>query len=158
MIVSEETLKEAAFQLLASSTARRYMREAGRLAVESGLTAQLRNNRTKLEEAKSRLLVLLAQVQNEAQRVPAEFEIAVGLCALARVDAAAEAAVLQHAAGVSSPWIRALAQRLLQLGPPSPDDLAELELQLAAVLTGEVVVTPMSKSDQRDPAAFPRAA
>ena len=158
MIVSEATLREAAFQLLASSTARRYIREAGRIAVESGLVDALRSSPARVADAQARALELLAQLQREAQRSPAEFEAAIVLCALARIDAAGEAPVLERAAGVPSPWIRVLGLRLLQLGPPTPDDLVELETQLAAVLTGDVIVTPINESDKKDPAVFPRAA
>jgi hypothetical protein len=62
MIVSEATLREAAFQLLASSTARRYIREAGRLAVESGLVDALRTSPVKVAKVRTQVLELLAQL------------------------------------------------------------------------------------------------
>jgi hypothetical protein len=63
MIVSEATLREAALQLLASSTARRYIREAGRLAAESGLVQALRNDAEKAIQARQRAVELIGQLR-----------------------------------------------------------------------------------------------
>lgn len=114
--ISEALLREAALELLASSTIGRYEREARRLARESGLAHEIRGNAELRAQTRSRLLMLLEAVGSQALRVPSEFEAAILLCALAdadprdRDDDARD--VLHRAAESPSPWIRALAARL----------------------------------------------
>jgi hypothetical protein len=118
----------------------------------------LRNDAEKAIQARQRAVELIGQLEHEQQRSPAEFEAALVLCALARIDAAGEAEILREAVRLPSAWIRALAHRLLQLGPPTSEELTELEAQLSTVLTGTVVATPLYASDREDPGGFPRAA
>jgi hypothetical protein len=159
MILDEATLQMAVFELLVSSTARRYMREARRIADTSGLTSALRGNPPQAAEARARAFVLLAQVAAGRERSPAEFELALLLCALAHVDAKDTLALLQVAAESKSPWIRSLAQRLWALGPASPEALIDLHEQIAVALEDPVPVAgPLDERDREDPNLFPRAA
>jgi hypothetical protein len=152
-------LREAALELLASSTARRYIREARRLAMKAGLPEILRSDAGKLALARTRVAEILRQIEREAERSPAEFEAAILLCALARVSPEETSTLLDDASRTSSLWVRALALRLLALGPPREDELADLEGQLATVLVGSVGVgEPVHASDRSDPGLFPRAA
>ena len=159
MMVDEATLREAALELLASSTARRYMREARRLAGESGLVDALRSDPQKRTAARDRVAELLAVLAAEGQRSAAELELAIVLCALARSDALGSMDLLRRATNSSSAWIRGLGQRLLAWSPASAEELAELEARLAAVLEGAVVIAEsLEVSDREDPSVFPRAA
>lgn len=159
MILDRATLQEATFQLLASSTARRYIREAGRLAGDAGLLHKMRSDTASRAGAQQRVTELLAQIDGEELRSPAEFEAAILLCGLARANIGGEMAILKTAASSRSQWIRALAARLLQLAPPTLEEFSELEEQLATFLTGDVRVnSPLLASDRESPGDFPRAA
>ena len=156
-MITEEILREAAFELLASSTARRYMREAQRLATSSGLAGSVQQDPATRSAAGARLTELLRQLRGEQERSPAEFEAAVLLCALARADGCL--AALRQATDAQSAWIRSLALRLIALGPASIEEIDVLEAELVAVFSGQVSVgEPLQASDREDPTAFPRAA
>jgi hypothetical protein len=152
-MLDERVLRETAFELLASSTSRRYIREARRLARETGLADAVQSDATKRAAAEARVDELLRQLQGETERSPAEFEAAVVLCALARaggVDA------LRRAAASSSVWTRGLASWLLAHGPSSAEEIA---MQLDPILVGSVAVgQPVQARDERDRKVFPRAA
>jgi hypothetical protein len=156
-VIDETTLGEAAFELLASSTSRRYMREAQRHAVSSGLVDALRKEPEIRAAARARMAELLRRLEGEKERTPTEFETALLLCALARVDGCSGA--VHQATGAASTWIRGLALRLVALGPASSEEIGVLGPQLAWALSGHVVVgEPLDASDRQDPTAFPRAA
>ena len=159
MILDEVILREAALQLLASSTIKRYAREAGRLAEQAGLPRRLRDDAEERSRQRSRLLELLQQLEHETERPPAEIEAALLIAAFARAGGDDVAALLHRAQGAASIWIRCLAERYLQLGPPTADELAELEARLAKALIGDVRLgTPLEAADRESPSDFPRAA
>lgn len=152
-MLDERALSEAAFELLASSTSRRYIREARRLARETRLADAVQNDPAKRATAAARIDELLRQLESETERSPAEFEAAVLLCALARVGSLDS---LRRATTSRSSWIRGLASWLQAHGPSSAEEIAR---QLAPILTGSVVVErPVDALDQGDRKAFPRAA
>jgi hypothetical protein len=155
-MLDEGVLRETAFELLASSTSRRYIREATRLAREMGLADAVQKDAAQRATANGRIDELLRQLQGESERSPAEFEAAVILCALAR---AGGVDVLRRAAASSSVWIRGLASWLLSHGPTSADEIAVFETQLDSILVGPVAVgQPVDARDERDRTVFPRAA
>lgn len=159
MIVSETTLREAALQLLASSSIKRYVREAGRLAVESGLVQLLRDRSDTRAEAQSRAAELLATLHADRERSAAEFELAILLSAFARAGDTDVANLLRQASGTPSAWIRSLAHRCLELGPPTAEEVTELEARLSDVLAGEVgIAVPLNAADRGSRHEFPRAA
>jgi len=156
-MIREDVLSEAALELLASSTARRYMRQAQRLAASSGLVNAVRDDPTARTDAQARVIELLRQLETERERSLAEFEAALLLCALARADGLS--ATVRRATESRSAWLRSLALRLISLGPASSEEIAALEIQIASILSGQVVVgEPPEPSDCVDPSSFPRAA
>jgi hypothetical protein len=155
-VSQEATLREAALELLASSTIRRYIREAARLAANSEVTRELRGDPGKREQARLRVGYLLGLLESERERSPAEFESVILLCALALTDASGTVDLLREAARSSSMWIRALALRLIDLGPPTADEIRDTESVLAAFLEGEVKIGTPPKPDLDGP--LPRAA
>lgn len=110
--IPDALLREAALELLASSTIARYEREARRLASESGLVRELHDAAELRAHARARLLHLLAEVAGHPLRIPAEFEAALLMCALVPADPPAACDVLQRASESPSPWLRALAARV----------------------------------------------
>jgi hypothetical protein len=147
-------LREAAFDLLASSTSQRYIREARRLARETGLAEAVQSDARKRVEAADRVGELLRQIEGETERSPAEIEAAVVLCALARAGAVE---ALRPAAASSSVWIRSLASWLLAHGPSTVEEIAAL---LDPFLVGSVGVEQpfVEARDAGDRKLFPRAA
>ena len=161
MFLTEATLQEAAGQLLASSTAGRYLREARRIAIESGLVDAVRSSREEYVRTRDRVDALLEQLARQNERSLAEFEVAILVCALARArtgtDVEGVAEFLHRSARSSSAWIRGLARRLAQLGPPSTDEFTELEVLLATVLTDDVHNRCQLRAfDRPDRRGFPR--
>ncbi len=156
MIIDQETLAEAAFQLLASSTERRYAREAARLAVKSGLTDDVRKDGDVRSRCLSRLVEVLSTVRSASTRPPEEFEAAILLSALARTPTDELIAQLKDAARREtnpSPWLRSLSARLLMFMPPAPGELDDIFN--AAV--GEILIpAPLDARDQEVEQAFPR--
>lgn len=116
MTLDEPTLREAAFELVASSTSRRYIREATRLAREGGLAEAVQNDAAKRTAAEARASELLRRLQGETERSPAEVEVAVLLCALAWAGASD---VIRQGAASPSVWISGLAAWLRDHGPTS---------------------------------------
>lgn len=106
MMLDQTLLREATFELLASSTSRRYIREAKRLARDAKLTHAVQNDPAMRAAVEERAGELLEQLRHETERTPSEFEAAVLLCALAR---AGSVNALQRATTSSSTWIRGLA-------------------------------------------------
>jgi len=155
--VDEAILQEAAFQLLASSSVRRYIREALRLAVVGGVVSTL-HNPVERERAQLRLEELLSGIDKSEQRTPAEFEAAILLCALARTEKDGGARALRLAKTSTSSWVRNLAFRLLALGPADDKDLAEIDQRLSNIPTGHIENRDRAWQDTKDPALFPRAA
>ena len=58
MMLDETLLREAALQLLASSTIKRYVREAARLAAEAGLPQRLRDDSEERSRRRARVIDL----------------------------------------------------------------------------------------------------
>ncbi len=163
MIVTEETLRETTLQLLASSTSKRYIREARRIATECGLVDRIRNDADQYAQARTRATELLEQLDGQRTRSRVEFELAILLCALSGTGSEDSAETLRQASQTSCPWIRALAGRLSLLGPPTLDELQELRklktLLLATAPDGGIVnATPLHASDRQNRRKFPRVA
>jgi hypothetical protein len=160
-IVDEKTLQHAALQLLASSTSRRYAREAARIAEESGLVDAVRGDARVAELHLERLEELLAVV-TQAEQTPEEFEAALLLCALARCGdemIMSRLRTLAQPSQLRSPWLKALAMRIPQFGPPAPHELDALRERIQSLLVGSVrLLGALDMLDNRDPKAFPRAA
>lgn len=113
-------LREAALELLASSTIARYERQARRLAIDSGLMRELQGDAQRRDHARGRLFHLLAEVQGSPLRIPAEVEAALLLCALVAADPRAARDLLQQASESSSPWLRALVIRMATPSATNP--------------------------------------
>lgn len=155
-MLEKEILREAAFQLLASSTIRRYMREARRLANEHGLVERFADPEPR-EHARRRLVELLRQLEGDEARTPSEFEAALLLTALARTEIAVE--LLSQAANTPATWIRALARRLQAVTPPNSEQIERVIGELDAIpITSVEIERATRMSDQSDPRLFPRAA
>lgn len=118
-MISLALLREAAFELLASSAIGRYMREARRLTAESGLPAELQGNATLRARAEVRVAHLLEEIDRESLRIPAEFEAAILLCALVPTDPNGTRKLVRRASESSSAWIRALAAHVSSPGATS---------------------------------------
>ena len=110
MILDQVTLREAALQLLASSTIKRYAREAGRIAEQAGLPQRLRDDASERSRQRSRLLDSLQQLKHETERPPAEIEAALLIAAFARAGGDDVAELLHRAQRTASIWIRSLAK------------------------------------------------
>lgn len=110
--LTDALLREAALELLASSTITRYEREARRLAKESGLVHRLRANPDLCAGVRVQLFERLTDVSGHPLRTPSEFEAAVLLCVLVDVEPSHAREALLRAARSPSPWIRSLAARL----------------------------------------------
>ena len=129
--LTDALLREAALELLASSTIARYEREAQRLARESGLVQRLRADPDLCARFRARLDESLTDVSRQSLRTPSEFEAAILLCLLVDTEPSEARELVHRAAESPSPWIRSLAMRLTapSTGPmaprePSPADLA----------------------------------
>lgn len=118
--IDHAILREGAMELLASSTITRYEREARRLARESGLVHRLRANAELRTRIHTRILDLLDDIARQTLRTPSELEAAILLCVWVDLDLDGAHDILKRASGSASPWIRALAARLMM--PSSGDE------------------------------------
>ncbi len=160
-LVNQAVLQEAALQLLASSTVSRYAREASRLAKESGLVRTVASDSLKASEAVVRLVGSLKAVDAAVDRTVEEFEAALLLCALSRSEAPEAVAMvrgLTAKGATTSPWIAALAARLVALGPVAEGELSPIHAALSKVLDGKVVHVEAAPDteDVSEQGAFPR--
>jgi hypothetical protein len=136
-LIPESVVADAAFQLLASSTIKRYLRVAREIAKRAGLIAAIRATAETASQALDRARALWNAVSGADTRIPEEFELALLLVALIDgQDEPAESLLLQIA---SSPdalaaWSVALAKRLRQLGPPLRAEREQLIKELITVL------------------------
>ena len=154
-LVDERTLQQAALQLLASSTSQRYAREAARIAEEAGLVAAAKENTRAYCERLDELLPTVMKSEGS----PAELEVALLLCALARNDDERRLRQLIEPSRMRSPWLRALALRIPQFGPPTTSEFDELRHRLKQLLEGSVEApSSLDVRDNSDPHLFPRAA
>jgi hypothetical protein len=136
-LIAEPFVADATFQMLASSTIRRYLRVAREIAERAGLVAAIRTVPETARQALDRARALWHAVSSAEARIPEEFEL--GLLLVGLIDGQhepAEALLLQIA---SSPdalatWSIALARRLRQLGPLLKDEREQLDKELTAVL------------------------
>jgi hypothetical protein len=136
-LIAEPFVADATFQMLASSTIRRYLRVAREIAERAGLVAAIRTAPETARQALDRARALWHAVSSAETRTPEEFEL--GLLLVGLIDGQyepAEALLLQIA---SSPdalatWSIALARRLRQLGPLLKDEREQLDKELTAVL------------------------
>jgi hypothetical protein len=136
-LIAESFVADATFQMLASSTIRRYLRVAREIAERAGLVAAIRTTPEIARQALDRARALWHAVSSAETRIPEEFEL--GLLLVGLIDGQhepAEALLLQIA---SSPdalatWSIALARRLRQLGPLLKDEREQLDKELTAVL------------------------
>jgi hypothetical protein len=119
-LIAEPFVADATFQMLASSTVKRYLRVAREIAERAGLAEAVRTTPEVASQALNRARALWNAVSSADTRIPEEFEL--GLLLVGLIDGQyepAEALLLQIA---SSPdalatWTVALAKRLRQLGP-----------------------------------------
>lgn len=159
-LISEVVLREAALQLLASSSIARYAREAIRIATERGLMARAEHEPRPYLDRMRDLLPSLTRGPNE--ETPETFEAALIVCALARTGNETVLDELRDILGSSalqSPWLRALAHRIPQFGPPTQRELSELELRIEKLLRGSIQPpAAFDLRDNEDPKSFPRAA
>src|SRR5262245_51754898 len=154
-LVDERTLEQAALQLLASSTSQRYAREAARIAEEAGLVAAAQKNPRAYYERLDELLPIVT----ESEGSPAELEVALLLCALARNDNERRLRQLIEPSRMRSPWLTALAFRIPQFGPPTITEFDELHQRIERLLEGSVEApSSLDVRDNSDPHLFPRAA
>jgi hypothetical protein len=136
-LIAESIVADATFQLLASSTIKRYLRVAREAADRAGLIAAIRTTPETARLAMDRARALWRVVSSADTRIPEEFELALLLVGLSDGQhEPAEALLLQIA---SSPegfatWTLALAKRLRQLGPLLKDERDQLSKELTAVL------------------------
>lgn len=136
-LIAEPFIADAAFQMLASSTIKRYLRVAREIADRAGLTEAIRTTPETARQSLDRARTLWNAVSRAEARIPEEFELALLLIGL--IDGQhepAEALLLQIA---SSPdalaiWSIALARRLRQLGPLMKEEREQLDRELAAIL------------------------
>jgi hypothetical protein len=136
-LIRESMLADAAFQLLASSTIKRYLRVAREIAQRAGLIAASRETPEIAQHATDRARSCWSAVSGASARIPEEFELAVLLVGL--IDAQyepAEALLLQieSSPDALATWTVALAKRLRQLGPPLKHEREQLAIELSAVL------------------------
>ena len=162
-LIDSNLLDEAALRLLTSSTARRYMREATRLAASSRLADSIRKDEAVLTRVLDRWTELAGKLRTQTERTADEFEAALLLCVLAKSAAPSGLEVVEmavNASEIGSPWLAALAARLQELGPPNPRDLEELMPQLDALpqqpITHSESLDELDRKDYRT--SFPRAA
>jgi hypothetical protein len=137
-LIAEAVIANATFQLLASSTIKRYLRVARDTADRGGLITAIRATPGTARQALDRARTLWTTVSRADTRIPEEFELALLLVGL--MDAPyepAEGLLLQIAssADTHATWTIALAKRLRQLGPPLRDEREQLARELAAALT-----------------------
>jgi hypothetical protein len=119
-LIAEPDLADATFQLLASSTIKRYLRVACEAADRSGLSTVVRATPGIASQALDRARVLWNVVSGSDRRIPEEFELALLLIGLSDGQyEPAETLLLQIASSpdASATWTIALAKRLRQLGP-----------------------------------------
>jgi hypothetical protein len=136
-VIAESILADAAFQLLASSTIKRYLRVAREIAQRAGLVAAICDTPEIARESLHRARTCWSAVSRASARIPEEFELAVLLVGL--IDAPyepVEPLLLQIASSQDAlaTWTVALAKRLRQLGPPLKDERDQLAMELSAVL------------------------
>lgn len=136
-LIAESFIADATFQMLASSTIKRYLRVARETAERAGLVTAIRTSPETARQALDRARALWQAASGADTRIPEEFEL--GLLLVGLIDGQyepAEALLLQIA---SSPdafatWSIALAKRLRQLGPPLKDEREQLDNELTAAL------------------------
>jgi hypothetical protein len=136
-LIAETVLADAAFQLLASSTIKRYLRVAREIAEHGGLVTAIRAAPDTADRALDRARALWNTVSGADARIPEEFELALLLVGL--IDGQyepAEALLLQIASSPAAPatWSIALAKRLRQLGPLLRDEREQFDKELSTVL------------------------
>ena len=159
-LIDEVALREAALQLLASSSIARYAREASRIAIEHGLMAHAEHEPHPYLDRVRALMPSLTQGPEE--ETPETFEAALIVCALARTaneTIIGELRDILAPGKLRSPWLRALAHRIPQFGPPTQRELSDLETRIENLLRGSVQPpAALELRDNNDPKTFPRAA
>lgn len=149
-LIAESELANAAFQLLASSTIRRYLRVAREIADRSGLSTAVRATAGIASQALDRARMLWNVVSGSDRRPPEEFELALLLLGLSDGQyEPAETLLLQIASSpdASATWTIALAKRLRQLGPLLKDEQEQLSRALISVLAS--AAAEPSRNDPR---------
>jgi hypothetical protein len=149
-LIAESILADAAFELLASSTIKRYLRVAREIAQRAGMIAAVCETPEMARESLDRARTCWSAVSRASARIPEEFELAVLLVGL--IDAQYEPAETLLMQIASSPdalatWTIALARRLRQLGPPLKDERDQLAMELSAVIA--ITTTEPSIDDPR---------
>jgi hypothetical protein len=114
-LIHDSAVADAAFQLLASSTIKRYLRVAREIAERAGLIATIRGTAETASQTLDRARTLWNAVSCADTRIPEEFELALLLVALTDAQyEPAEALLLQIASSpeMLATWTVALASAL----------------------------------------------
>jgi hypothetical protein len=140
MTVLDERLREqAALQLLASSSARRYVREATRIARASGLAERARDDAATRAKIWERIVELVEATREAPQRGLEEIEAAVLACVVAKNEGHAGIRRLDDLLGPrAAVWLRALVDRLVALAPAAPEEI-EAALEPVRRRAGQLV-------------------
>ena len=154
-LIEGSVIADAAFQMLASSTIKRYLRVAREIADRAGLITAVRTVPEAANQALDRARALWHTVSSADTRPPEEFEL--GLLLVGLSDGGfepAESLLLQIASSPDTPpsWSIALAKRLRQLGPLLREEREQFASDLARTLAS---ITPGQWSD--DPRLYVEA-
>jgi len=136
-LIAEPFIADATFQMLASSTIKRYLVVARETVERAGLVTVVRTEPERASQVLDRARTLWNVVSSADTRIPEEFELALLLVGM--IDGQyepAESLLLQIASSPDTPatWSVALAKRLRQLGPLLKDEREQLDKELTAVL------------------------
>lgn len=137
-LIAESFVADATFQMLASSTIKRYLRVAREIAERADLVRAVRTAPRMASQALDRARALWNAVSSAETRIPEEFELGLLLVGLSDGQyEPAEALLLQIASSpdAPAPWSIALAKRLRQLGPLMKDEREQLDKELTVVLS-----------------------
>jgi hypothetical protein len=137
-LIAESVLADATFQLLASSTIKRYLRVARETADRGDLITAILTTPGAAGQALDRARTLWTAVSCADTRIPEEVELALLLVGL--IDGRyepAEGLLLQIASSpdARATWTIALARRLRHLGPLLKDEYEQLSRELTTALT-----------------------
>lgn len=141
-LIESSVIADAAFQMLASSTIKRYLRVAREIAGRAGLIEAMRTVPETANQALNRARTLWQTVSSADSRPPEEFEL--GLLLVGLSDGGyepAESLLLQIASSpdTTPSWSIALAKRMCQLGPLLKDEREQFASDLAKTLAS---ITP----------------
>lgn len=115
-LLTSNELDEACFHLLASSTVKRYAKEARRLFTRTALFQRISFDENFVDETIGRSWELWRRVKRSTERTPAEFELALLLNAFEQIASDEVDRLLNGIAISTAPstvWLSAVARRIL---------------------------------------------